>query len=71
MAIMAAPQWQEAEEHQRVLQHLAEQQRSMLDYLVAAQALQSVPQFHTQKEAGRVKKTKVTPSICLKYQIDS
>lgn len=37
MAIVTAQQWQHVEEHQRVLHHLAEQQRSMLDQFVMAQ----------------------------------
>lgn len=41
MLVVAAQQRQQTKEHQRVLQHLAEQQRSMLDWLVAAQAQMS------------------------------
>lgn len=38
MAAVAAEQRQQAEQHQRVLQHLTDQQWNMLDQLVVAQA---------------------------------
>lgn len=38
MVVVAAQQRQQEEEYQHILHHLAEQQRSMLDQLVTAQA---------------------------------
>lgn len=37
MSVVAVQQWQQVDEHQQVLQHLAEHQYDMLDQLVEAQ----------------------------------
>lgn len=60
MGVVAAQQWQQAEDHQRVLQHLAEQLRSMLDQLVAIQAQTSQQVWDHITQAGQTALTGMT-----------
>lgn len=53
MAVVATQQWQHAEEHQRVKQHLTKQQCSMLDQLVASQAQMSEQFWDLMTQAVR------------------